>query len=185
MIPATVRKIAEPTIEPVSLADVKAQLSMLADQTEFDAFLVDKIGTARELVEARLGRTIYASRYRARWTEETKVLTLPYPPLLVDEDHPLVVTCDGDAVPAEDLEVDADAWPGKVTISGSHYGVKVAQYWAGVPEGSRISRRIHSAILLYAVHMFENRGVLARDSSVELPQAWETLLASESHSGGW
>jgi hypothetical protein len=184
MKPDTVRKIAEPQIEPVSLTEAKAQLSMMPDQTEWDAFLVDKIGAARELIEARLGRTIAAAQYRARWATNPKTLTLPFPPLLVDEDHPLVVTLAGETVDAGDLEVDADAWPGTVKIPAGP-GIVVAQYWAGLPAGARISRKLQSAILLYVTHMFENRGVLARDSSAELPQAFETLLAAESHSGGW
>jgi uncharacterized phiE125 gp8 family phage protein len=184
MRPDTVRKIEEPALEPVSLAAAKAQLGMTAEETQWDAFLIDKIGTARELIEARLGRTIIATRYRAKWATNPGELTLPHPPLLVDEDHPLTVTLDGAAVAGGDVETDADAWPAKVTIP-SETGAVVVEYWGGLPPGSRISRKLHSAILLYVTHMFENRGVLAQDSSVELPQAFETLLAAESHNGGW
>jgi hypothetical protein len=38
---------------------------------------------------------------------------------------------------------------------------------------------------MYVEHLFKNRGVLAEDTAVELPQAFEALLASESHDGGW
>lgn len=184
MRPDTVRKIEEPAIEPVTLEQAKAQLAMTPELTEFDAFLMDKIATARELVEARLGRAIVATRFRAKWATNPRTLTLPNPPLLVDEDHPLVITRAGEAVAAGDLVVDADCWPATVKIPAGS-GAVVAEYWAGLPPGARVSRKIQSAILLYVTHLFENRGVLARDSSVEVPQAFETLLAAESHTGGW
>jgi hypothetical protein len=38
---------------------------------------------------------------------------------------------------------------------------------------------------MYVEHMFSNRGVLAENSAAELPQGFETLLASLSHNGGW
>jgi hypothetical protein len=184
MKPDTVRKIEEPAIEPVTLSDAKAQLSMTAELVEFDAFLMDKIATARELVEARLGRAIVATKFRAKWATNPRTLTLPNPPLLIDGDHPLVVTRAGQPVDAGDLVVDADCWPGTVKIPAGS-GAVVAEYWGGLPPGARVSRKIHSAILLFVTHMFENRGVLARDSTVEVPQAFETLLAAESHTGGW
>jgi len=185
MIPDTIRTLTEPEMEPVSLADAKLQLGMTADETQWDAFLVDKIGAARELVESRLGRTIYATKFRARWSKEQTELTIPRPPLLIDDNHPFTVTVDGETVPGSDLEINEDAWPATVAVSGGRTGEVVCEYWAGQLPGSRISRRLKSAMLLYVTHLFENRGVLAADATAVLPKAFETLLASESHSGGY
>jgi hypothetical protein len=61
----------------------------------------------------------------------------------------------------------------------------VVTYWAGVEPGDAIDPLLRSAMLAYVDHQFNNRGVLASESSTELPQAFETLLAASSWSGGW
>ncbi len=106
-------------------------------------------------------------------------------PLLVDATYPLAVTVDGLAVAAGDLEVDADAMPATVTLPTGTVGKVVATYWGGVAPGTPVAPQIRAALLMYVEHLFKNRGVLAEDTAVELPQAFEALLASESHDGGW
>lgn len=176
---------AEPGVEPVSVAEAKAQLGMVPEQTDFDAMLAEKISTAREYVESRLGRSLVVTKYRAKWKHGGDRLTLPRPPLLVDGDHELVVTVDGEELSPGDYEVETDARPGYLELDAATGAPVSVEYWAGPSAGQPMSRKVKSAILLYVVHLFENRGVLAADSAVELPQAFEALLASESHSGGW
>lgn len=183
MKPDTCVVTVHPTVEPVTLTEAKQQLGMMAQEEEWDAFLEDKIGAARELVEARLGRSLAVKKFRAKWAAATgSRLTLPHPPVLVDEEHPLTVTADGDAVSSEAYELEEDASPAYLEFETLPAGKIVVEYWAG---SETISKRLKSAILLYVVHQFENRGVLAAGATTELPQAFETLLASESHSGGW
>lgn len=182
--PDTIRVIEWPVIEPVSLSDVKAQLSMMADQTEHDRFLMDKVATARRLIETRLSMTLVATKYRAVWKENyPKVVQLPAPPLLYGEGYGIDVTIDGEAT--EEFTVDADAIPGQIEFGAAGSGDLVVEYWGGVAPGTRIDPMLKSAILVYVVHQFDNRGVLAADSSTELPQAFETLLAASSWNGGW
>lgn len=184
MRPDTFRVLEWPVIEPVSLAEAKAQLGLLADQTEHDRFIVDKLATARRLVETRLGITLVATKYRATWKEAyPKVVHLPAPPLLTASGYDVTVTIDGEAT--EEYSVDADAIPGQLEFGAGGTGDLVVEYWGGVVPGERVDPMLRSAILLYVTHLFENRGVLAADSSVELPQAFETLLASSSWNGGW
>lgn len=182
--PDTFRVLEWPVIEPVSLAEAKAQLGMMADQTEHDQFIVDKIAAARRLVETRLGITLVATKYRATWKETyEKVVHLPAPPLLQASGYDIDVTIDGDST--EEFTVDTDAIPGQIEFGAGGTGDLVVEYWGGVVPGTRIDPMIRSAILLYVTHLFENRGVLAADSTVELPQAFETLLAASSWNGGW
>lgn len=183
---STVRVIAWPAVEPVSLADAKAQLGMMADHNDFDAFLVDKLAAARELAEARLGQSLALKQYRATYTDPNVTdLVLPNPPLVVDEDHEISVTVDGVALDAEEYTVNADFRPAVLELDETPSGDVVVEYWAGPTPGEPFSRMLKSAILLYVTHQFENRGVLAANGSAELPQAFETLLAAASHNGGY
>lgn len=185
MKPDTIRVLEWPVVEPVSLTEARQQCGLMPDQTDHDTFLLGAIATARRLVEKRLGVTLIATQYRATWQAAPAVLDLPLPPLLVDEDHELVVTVDEVAVDPADYEVDEDARPATVTWDSVPNGKVVATWWGGVAPGTIIEPTIRSAILAYVNHQFENRGVLADGSAVELPQAFETLLAASSWNGGW
>jgi hypothetical protein len=201
--PDTVRVIEWPVVEPVSLTEARAQLSLMPDQTEFDALLLGQIATARRLIERRLSITLVATRYRATWADGVdpvyhpvgcagsgwqtgrKVLHLPAPPVLISEAYPITVTVDGTALASTDYEVDEDSFPAILTLDNQAYGKIVVTYWAGVAPGGAIEPMIRSAILAYVTHQFENRGVLNTEGGGELPQAFETLLAASSWNGGW
>lgn len=187
MKPDSVRVLAWPVIEPVTLAEVKAQVGLLADQTEHDAFLLAKMAAARRLIEQRLGITLVATQYRAVWKDRhPAVVRLPAPPLLVDADHELNVTVGGVAKAAgADFDLDQESVPGTLDFGTPGSGTLVVEFWGGVPPETRVCPMIRSAILLYVTHLFENRGVLAADTDRELPQAFETLLAASSWNGGW
>lgn len=185
MKPDTIKIIAQPVVEPVSLTEARQQVGLMPDQVEFDAFLLRAIATGRRLIEKRLGATLVATQYRATWAEAPAVLDLPAPPLLQDDDHELEVTVDGDTVDAADYEVDSDAMPASVTFDAVPSGKVVATYWGGVAPGTRIEPTLESALLMYVAHAFENRAILAEGSATELPQGFETLLAASSWSGGY
>lgn len=185
MKPDTIRVIQWPAVEPVTLSEAKAQVGLQIDQSEFDRFLLDRIATARRFVERRLGVTLIATRYRARWHEAPLVLELPSPPLLVDASHPLTITVAGVAQAANTYTVDADAYPGSVTFSAQPTGAVVAEYWGGLAEGQPVDPMLKSALLAFVNHQFENRGVLNTEGGGELPQAFESLLAASSWSGMW
>ena len=185
MKPDTMKVLQWPTVEPVTLTEARQQVGLMPDQVEFDALLLRALATARRLIERRLNMTMIATQYRATWHVAPAVLDLPAPPVLVDEDHPLVVTVDGEEVAEADYEVDADAVPATVTFDQAPTGKVVATYWAGATAGSLIEPTLRSAILIYVTHAFENRSVLADGPSAELPQGFETLLAASSWSGAW
>lgn len=183
--PDTVRILEAPTGEPVTVAECRTQIGLMADQTEWDGFLAGAISTARRLIEHRLGMTFYATQYRATWREAPDVLRLPAPPLLLGSGYPLAVTVDGEELDEEFFEVDDDAMPAEIELSQGRGKKVVVTYWAGLEPGADIDPCLRSAILAYVDHQFNNRGVLASESSTELPQAFETLLAASSWNGGW
>ena len=183
--PDTIRVLQWPVVEPVSLNEAKAQCGMLADVTEYDRFLLDKLAAARRLVESRLSVTLVATQYRATWKAGGSVLELPAPPVLISATYPITVTVDGVALAAADYEVDEDAFPATITLDTATDEKVVVTYWAGVAPGGMIEPMVRSAILAYVNHQFENRGVLNTEGGGELPQAFETLLAASSWNGGW
>lgn len=185
MKPDTIKVLAWPMVEPVTLSEAKAQLGMMPDQVEHDRILLDKIAAARRLIERRLGITLVATQYRAKWADAPAVLHLPNPPLLISEDYPLSIEVEGVELAPSAYAIEEDATPATVTFSQRPTGKVVVTYWGGVAPGMPIAPQLRSAILMYVVHAFDNRGVLADNSAVELPQAFETLLASESVNGGW
>lgn len=185
MKPDTLRVIQWPVVEPVSLTDAKFQVGLMPEVTEFDRFLMDKVAAARRLIETRLAMTMVATKYRAVWKRAPSVLRIPAPPLLVADGYPIAITVDGVALAGADFEVDVDAIPGEVTLAAG-VGEKVTvEFWGGVPPEQTICPMLRSALLAYVDHAFHNRGILATDSAVELPQAFETLLAASSWNGGW
>lgn len=185
MKPDTIKVLQWPAVEPVTLTEARQQCGLMPDQNDFDALLLRAIATARRLIERRLGLTMIATQYRATWQTAPAVLDLPAPPVLVDEDHALVVTVDDVEVDAADYEVDSDAMPATVTFDAVPSGKVQATYWAGAAEGSLIEPTLRSAILMYVTHAFENRAVLADGPTAELPQGFETLLAASSWSGAY
>lgn len=183
--PDTRKILTHPETEPVTLAEAKAQIGLMEDQTDHDTLLAGQIATARRLVEARLGIAILATEFRATWKEAPEVLRLPAPPLLTGSGYPLTITADGDELDEADYELDADAVPATIDLAKGRGKKVVVTYWSGVAPGDPIDPMLRSAILAYVDHQFNNRGVLASESSVELPQAFETLLAASSWNGGW
>jgi uncharacterized phiE125 gp8 family phage protein len=184
MLPRSVVVVTHPTVEPVTLTEARLHLRLSADQTEDDRLIASLISTGRALVEKRLGVSLVKRRLRATYSGTGNVLELPSPPLLLDEDHELELTADGDAIDPAVYEVDSDSRPATVTLSTPQALPIVATFWAG---GQPLAPQIRSAILLYVGHLFQNRELVVTDGSqpAELPFAFETLLASESISGVW
>ena len=58
-------QIQQPTIEPVTLADVKTALRIDADMTDEDAFVSLLIGAARRYAESYTGRSFITQRWRS------------------------------------------------------------------------------------------------------------------------
>jgi hypothetical protein len=181
--PDNVEVLIHPVVEPVSLADAKSQIGLLSEQDEHNFFIAQKVSTARRYIEKRLGITMVATKLRGVWRQCPRVVALPAPPLLVDGDHPVSVTVDGQPVQPADYTVDADVRPGEIALEVAASGKLVVEWWAGKLPGFILCPMLHSAILMYVDHAFRNRGVLADDQTIVLPMGFDDLLAASSWSG--
>jgi hypothetical protein len=216
----SIKLVSHPVVEPVSLAEARAQVRLHPDQTDDDLYLTGLIATGRRLVERRLGIALVAQQYRARFdNEEPPVdwrlaasfmptlsimstqyraalgivepyVRLPVSPLLVDGTHPIALSINGTTtVDPSNYTADTDSMPGIVrfttvpTLAAKEY-LEVT-FWAGIAAGQPIPPQLKSAILLYVGHLYIHREAVSDTSAVELPMAFETLLASESITGAW
>lgn len=175
--------LTAPTVEPVSLADAKRQIGLSEDQDEHNAFIVQKISTARRLIERRLRITMVEQKLRAVWRACPVVVQLPAPPVLVDNDHPIVVTLAGTALGGSDYTLDTDMRPAEITLAKQGFGKLVVEWWAGRTPGFVLCPMLQSAILMYVETQFRNRGVLVDDQREILPIGFDDLLAASSWSG--
>jgi uncharacterized phiE125 gp8 family phage protein len=183
MRPRSVSVLTPPIAEPVTLYEAREHLRLSPDQTDDDSLVLGLLATARRVVERRLGQTLTATQYVATWTESPEVADLPYGPVLVDEDHALVVEADGDVVSSGSYEIESDV--SSITFTSVPAGKMVVTYWAGAVPGSAIAPQLRSAILLLVGHLYANREATTADGIGELPMAFEMLLASESSTGAW
>ena len=185
MRPATLKILERPATEPVTLAEAKAQVGLVETIEDFDDLLLRAIGTARRVVEQRLGISLLATQYRATWPTGTRVLHLPAGPLLEGSAYSLVITVGDDELAEADYEVDADAMPPVITLDATPGQKVTVTYWGGHEAAEDLEPQLRSAILMHVDHQFENRGVLAEGATAELPAGFEMLLASCSYSGGY
>lgn len=186
MKPRSLKVLTLPVIEPVTLTEARDQCGLQSDQTDWDRLLLTKIAAGRVLIEKRLSLTLVATQYRATWTSITcRKVKIPRPPLLVDDDHPLVVTANGVTISNDDLGIDTDSMPGVVELPSSASGELVMTFWGGAPATELVCPLLRSALLAYVEHQFRNRGVIADGSDKELPQGFETALAASSWNGSW
>jgi uncharacterized phiE125 gp8 family phage protein len=185
----------QPTVEPVSLAEAKSQLSLLPDQIDDDDLIVGLVASGRRVAEARLGVALAPQQLRAKWEPTAEgwrisadgagpaVLDLPRTPVLAGGSYPVVVDVDGTTVSSSTYTVDADA--GEIRFTSTPNVIPTSTltvtYWAG-PAG-RIAPQLRSAILLMVGHLYLNREAASADRITEVPMAVEMLLASASTSG--
>lgn len=184
MKPRSVKLLTPPSVEPVSLAEVKQHLRLMPDQTDDDLYLVGQMAAARRLIERRLGISLVATEYRAKWDAGAVVLPL-VAPVLVTEDYPLSITVGGVALAESDYELDDDA--SELELDTPASDEVVVTYWSGVEPGQPIAPQLRAAILIYVAHLYANREAVTTDGSQpgEIPMSFETLLASESDLGVW
>jgi len=143
--------------------------------------------------------TIQSTQYRAALGITEPYVTLPVSKTLIDASHPLTVAVDDlstspaihTAVSATQYYVDDDSTPGIVRFINMPYvparGTLTVTYWAGPASPLEVPPQLKSAILLYVGHLYTNREAVVTSGAqpVDLPMAFETLLASESVSGRW
>lgn len=197
--PVSTVPVGLPVVEPVSLAEAKAQLRILPDFTDDDALVMALVATGRRLVERRLGITLLATQYRAtfadpldllsnrhesNWWGWSDTLELAYGPLLVDGSHPVSITAGGVTLDAATYVVDAESRPGRIRLVNPGTASQiVVTYWAGQATAAAVPPTLKTAILLLCGHLWAHREATVEGSVSELPYGVEMLLAAETQTG--
>ncbi len=164
----SLKLIAPPALEPVTLADMKAHARIDADSD--DALLTGFITAARQWAENYVGRAFVAQTWRMTlddWPEGLSV-ELPRPPLLAVES---VRTFDADDASqvwaADNYYVDTISEPGRVTpracaawpVPGRALNGVEIDYVAGYGSAADdVPEAIRLAIKQLATHWYEHRG---------------------------
>lgn len=185
MRPKTFRVIQSPAEEPVSLEEARAQVGLLDEQTEFDSLLAGAIAAGRRVIEKRLGITLMATQYRAKWDAGAVVLYLPAPPLLTGSAYDMTVMVGDQVLTESDYAVEEDGMPAELVLDSRAADQVVVEYWGGVSDPADVEPNLKAALLMFVEHQFNHRGVVTESGFQELPQGFEMLLAASSHSGGY
>jgi uncharacterized phiE125 gp8 family phage protein len=191
-----IRRISQPAIEPVSLAQIKEHLSIVPEQVEDDAYLMALVSAARIVCEERLHMTFTATRWQAIASRFGQCacsgVEMPYPPFLVDVDHPVEVTytdTDGTDYVVNDADIRTNTveFPGRLQVTQTISNqccetAAVVRWWGGVVRASDVPSPIRTAIRRLVGRMYSDRGDDA-DRALEQDPATEQLLAACSWIG--
>ncbi|MBA4203373.1 head-tail connector protein [Pannonibacter phragmitetus] len=174
-----------PAVEPVSVAELRAQVRLV--HTQEDALLEHYIKAARQHVEALTRRALITQTLQVMldaWPAG-RAVRLPVGPV---QDVLAVNLMDGDGVPQP---LPSGAWrfyrgsePGSLRAAPGMgpvepvNGIQI-EFIAGYgPNGSSVPEPLRQAILLLAAHWYENREASVEFGNGTMPQALDRLLST-------
>lgn len=186
----SLRRITEPTVEPVSIAEAKAHLRIDQDFTDDDLYVQSLISAARMHVENASDRTLILSQWQMKldvfpsWDIE-----LPKPPIAPGD--VVVSYIPSDAVylpvPFTNFRVDRDSTPAVIrpqwngswpSARGAENDVNIT-YWAGYgPSPQDVPAPARHCILMLAAGWYANRESIVQGGINPVPMAVELLLGS-------
>jgi uncharacterized phiE125 gp8 family phage protein len=186
-----------PTVEPVTLAEAKAQAKV--DISDDDAYISSLITMSREYVESILDISMITQVLEARYdTFPLWELILPRPPMAPQT---VTVIYRNEAgvdqtitSAASAFQVDSYATPGRIyplyngvwpAVRGDENSVTVRWSAGYGASGASVPAVLKQLILLQVAHLYEHRQpVVAGYSQVlPVPQTFETLLAASGWGG--
>jgi uncharacterized phiE125 gp8 family phage protein len=169
----TVRVVAEPLQEPITLAEAKAHLRV--DDTSEDALIQTLITAAREAAEDYCARSFALKTYEQVLDAFPLEIPLPFPPVTA-VDSVSYVNPAGDTLTlhSSTYALDSESEPGWLLPAST---------WPEVMEGANVVRirymagatpkRAKQAMLLIIGYLFENRGDTGKNA---IPAAATFLL---------
>jgi uncharacterized phiE125 gp8 family phage protein len=178
---------AAPAVEPITLADAKAQLRV--DGTSEDAFIASLIVTSRLQIEAALGMALITQAWR--WTLDAwpagQAVELPIRPVQ-SVDALKVSRADGTqvTVPPSQYHVDGAANPARIVYAPSALpmpgtiaqGIAVELTAGFGPVPADVPPPVRQALMMLVAHWFENREpVVIGAQAVAIPETVSSLLA--------
>lgn len=175
--------IAPPAIVPVSMAELRQQVNLAADDTTHDADLSRFASAAAEYVERTTRRAMINQQFRFT-TSWRDVVELPRPPLVSIESITLHDRSGGSTLIESGYEVLADRFPGVLVLSGVSTGdlrdtePLVVEYTAGYgDEAGDVPANMRLAVAQLAAFYFEiGRG----DFECDVPQHIKDSLKAMS-----
>jgi len=182
----SLKRITQPSAEPVLLADVKAQLSIATADTLVDTIITRRITEARQWAENFMGRTIMPSNWEVvldRFPQEIELFCPPATVIVsityVDTDSVLQTIdaadyyLDEDAVPNWVLPAYGEVWPDTLDTANA---VRV-RYTAGYADAASVPGPIKEAIMLIIGHWMRYQGAVESGLNItRIPNAVECLL---------
>lgn len=187
-------QVVAPVVEPVSLAEAKAQCRI--DSEAEDALVQSYITMSRQYVEDILDTSLITQTWEARYdTFPLWEIVLPRPPMAPQA---VTVTYRNEAgingtlqSVNGDFQVDSAVVPGRIypnyngvwpAVRGDENSV-VVRWTAGYgTSGFSVPAIARQLILLQVAHLYENRQpvVMGYSQVLPVPQTFDTLLAASS-----
>jgi uncharacterized phiE125 gp8 family phage protein len=167
----SVRRLTQPAVEPVSLAEAKGHLRV--DTADDDLYVGTLIKAAREWVEDYLDRSLVYTQWQVKADQWPVEFELPRPPVATAGTHTSVTltyeSIDGTTktVPGSAYRVDRDSVPGVVrnVYNGTwpsdalfDSNAITLTFWAGYgPDATSVPQVIKHALLFLIAHWYETR----------------------------
>ena len=173
-----------PTLEPVTLDEVKAQLRL--DHSEDDDFIAAKIKAARQNLERRCGIAMLSQTVKFSADGfPAGPLMLPRPPLPTvtsivyrDATHAAVTLAAGDyivrGVAGDGFVAPVTSWPATDGLSGAVEATFVAGYGATAAD---VPEPLREAVRLLAAYLYDRGEAASSDAMHELPFGVEDMVA--------
>lgn len=179
----SLRRVALPTVEPVTLAEAKAHCHVDSDAE--DSYLMSLIAAAREYVEETLDCTLLDTVWEAKYDLfPIWEIVLPRPPM-----KPSAVTVsyrglEGAQLSFSDFQVDASGVPGRIfplyegswpPVRGDENSVTI-RWTAGYgASGASVPATDRHMILLAVGQWYAHREPVAQGSMMPVPMTFDTL----------
>lgn len=184
----SIEESTAPTVEPVSLTEVKNHLRV--DTTADDDDLTLKLAAARRYVEQVTGRALMGTTYKLYLSAWPSCIQLPYPPLssltsvkYIDTGgteqtlSSAYYTTNTVAAPARIVEAYGYSWP---SLRNNQWNSITIEYVAGystTSDTSTVPDPLKQAILAYVATMYEFREDVAMGGSkVQVPEVVDRLI---------
>jgi uncharacterized phiE125 gp8 family phage protein len=185
-------RVTEPTVEPVSLSEVKQHLRIDQEFNDDDSYLLSLVTASRQYVENYVDRTLIRTQLRMKldffpvWD-----LPLPRPPVMPDavivQYTPSDVALGYALTEYANFRTDRDStpcilrpqwngtWP---SCRGAENDV-VISWWAGYgTTGADVPVPARHAMLLILSHWYRNREAVSESRFAPVPMSAETLLGT-------
>ena len=174
-----------PTVEPVSLEELKAHLRVDIDD---DDALITSIGkAARQQAEVYTGRAFCTQTWDLFLDSWPTVIYLPYPPLSSVTSITYTDTAgDSQTVSTSVYTVDTDSEPGRIylaygqtwpTTRGIRHAITV-RYVCGYGAAAAVPENVKHAIKIMAADMYENREEVVTGTTVNRIPILRSLLSA-------